>query len=177
MAKASETETVIKKILPYLVRRGYDVDKDLTFEYPTTGSMRANLGFVDILIQHNGKVAFLIEAKRIAKSLADKDRSQAVAYGKDCKAPFVVVTNGNQFESLNSSTGKRIRWNSKLSDKIPSKSELASVLSILKKDPSLHDVNLTGDTSLPFRPGLPTRSGRSKKTKTTRSPTLRSSFF
>jgi type I restriction enzyme M protein len=28
----SETETVVKKILPYLQRRGYDLVKDLDFE-------------------------------------------------------------------------------------------------------------------------------------------------
>jgi len=51
MSKISETETVIKRIIPYLVRRGYDVDKDLTFEYPTAGTTRATLGFVDILVR------------------------------------------------------------------------------------------------------------------------------
>lgn len=155
MAKISETETVIKKIIPYLVRRGYDVDKDFTFEYPTTGTARANLGFVDILVRRSGKVAFLVEAKRIAKTLAQKDRDQAVAYGADCKAAFVVLTNGNQFESLNPTTGKRIRWNSKLSDKVPSNAELAAAISALKKDPYLTEVPLSGDASLPFRPGLP----------------------
>jgi type I restriction enzyme M protein len=155
MAKVSETETVIKKIIPYLVRRGYDVEKDFTFEYPTAGSARANLGFVDIVVKHAGKIAFLVEAKRIAKSLAQKDRDQAVAYGKDCKAPFVVLTNGAQFESLSSATGKRIRWNGKLSDKIPSKAELPAALTALRKDALLTEVPLGGDTSLPFRPGLP----------------------
>jgi type I restriction enzyme M protein len=120
MAKISETETVIKKIIPYLVRRGYDVDKDFTFEYPTAGTVRATLGFVDILVRHAGKIAFLVEAKRIAKTLAQKDRDQAVAYGTACKALFVVLTNGNQFECLNSATSRRIRWNGKLSDKVPS---------------------------------------------------------
>ena len=28
----TETETVVKKILPYLVRRGYDLSNDLDFE-------------------------------------------------------------------------------------------------------------------------------------------------
>jgi type I restriction enzyme M protein len=155
MAKVSETETVIKKILPYLVRRNYDIDADLTFEYPTPGTQRANLQFVDILVKRGSKIAFLIEAKRIAKTLANKDREQAVGYGKSCKAAFVVVTNGNQFESYNTTTGKRIRWNGKLSDKIPSRSELAAALTALQKDPLLLDIPLTGDSSLPFRPGLP----------------------
>jgi type I restriction enzyme M protein len=151
VAKISETETVIKKIIPYLVRRGYDVDKDFTFEYPTPGTARANLGFVDILVRRAGKIAFLVEAKRIAKTLSQKDRAQAVAYGVDCKAPFVVLTNGNQFECLNTVTSKRIRWNSKLSDKVPGKSELATALTALKKDPYLAEIALSGDASLPFR--------------------------
>ena len=28
----TETETVIKKILPYMKRRGYDIEKDFDFE-------------------------------------------------------------------------------------------------------------------------------------------------
>ncbi len=155
MAKISETETVIKKILPYLVRRGYQIEGDITFEYPTAGTQRATLQFVDILVKRAGKLAFLVEAKRIAKTLAAKDREQAIAYGQSCKVPFVVVTNGVQFESYNVHTGKRIRWNGKLSDKVPSCEELSAALTALRKEPELHDVPLKGDTSLPFRPGLP----------------------
>lgn len=155
MATISETDTVIKKIIPYLTRRGYDVQTDFTFEYPATGSARANVGFIDILIRHGGKIAFLVEAKRIAKTLSQKDRDQAVSYGRDVKASFVVLTNGSQFESYNSQSGKRIRWNGKLSDKVPSKNELPDALKALRKDPTLLDVPLNKDTSLPFRPGLP----------------------
>ena len=155
MSKISETETVIKKIIPYLIRRGYDVDKDLTFEYPTKGTARATLGFVDILVRTGAKISFLVEAKRIAKTLSQKDRDQAVAYGIDCQAPFVVLTNGNQFECLNTSTGKRIRWNGKLTDKIPSRTELSKALTALRKEPDLAEIPLSGDSSLPFRPGLP----------------------
>lgn len=155
MSRISETETVIKKIIPYLIRRGYDVDKDFTFEYPTKGTARANLGFVDILVRTGTKISFLVEAKRIAKTLSQKDRDQAVAYGLDCKAPFVVLTNGNQFECLNTSTGKRIRWNGHLTDKVPSRTELSKALTALRKEPYLAEVPLSGDSSLPFRPGLP----------------------
>jgi type I restriction enzyme M protein len=153
MAKISETETVIKKIIPYLTRRGYDVEADFSFEYPATGSTRANLGFIDILVRHAGKTAFLVEAKRIARALAQKDRDQAIAYGKDVKAPFVVLTNGAQFESWNPNSGKRIRWGA-LTDKVPSKSELPAALAVLRKDPLLDQVALGKDESLPFRPGL-----------------------
>lgn len=71
------------------------------------------------------------------------------------KAPFVVLTNGTQFESYNSASGKRIRWNGKLSDKIPSKKELPDALKALRKDPTLTEVPPAKDSSLPFRPGLP----------------------
>jgi type I restriction enzyme M protein len=155
VSKISETETVVKKILPYLQRRHYDMNADITFEYPTAGSQRAALQFVDILVKHAGKIAFLIEAKRIAKPLSNKDREQAIGYGKSCKAPFVVVTNGAQFESYNSVTGRRIKWNGKLSDKIPSRPDLPAALTILRKDPEAQDVNYSQDETLPFRPGLP----------------------
>lgn len=155
MAKISETETVIKKILPYLVRRGYDIDADVTFEYPSESTERASLQFVDVMVTVGTKNAFLVEAKRVAKTLSAKDRKQAIGYGKSCKVPFVVLTNGVQFESYNTVTGSRIRWNGKRSDKIPSRSELAAALSALRKEATLSDVPISGDTSLPFRPGLP----------------------
>ncbi len=55
MTKLSETETVIKRILPYLERRGYDVIKDLTFEEPTEND-EERIGFIDIAV-HCGKNA------------------------------------------------------------------------------------------------------------------------
>lgn len=155
MSKASETETVIKKIIPYLIRRGYDLNTDFTFEYATPGTERSTLGFIDILVKRSGKIAFLVEAKRISKPLSAKDRAQAIEYGKSVKAPFVILTNGAQFESLNTANTKRILWNGKLSDKVPSKAELQAALTALRKDPQLIHVPLSGDTSLPFRPGLP----------------------
>lgn len=155
MTSISETETVIKRIVPYLIRRGYDLDKDLTFEYPAKGSTRATMGFVDITVKRSNKIAFIIEAKKIAKTLSSKDRTQAVGYGRDCKVPFVVLTNGVQFECINVYNEKRIRWNGKLYDKVPSFSELPLALSLLKKDQSATEIFISKDTSLPFRPGLP----------------------
>ena len=46
----SETETVIKKILPYLNRRGYDTVKDFDFETMSTLTDSYSKGFVDILV-------------------------------------------------------------------------------------------------------------------------------
>ena len=93
----SETETVIKKILPYLNRRGYDTVKDFDFETMSTLTDSYSKGFVDILVTLGKKnAAFLIEAKRISKKLTNKDRDQAISYAraKEIRVPFVVVTNG-----------------------------------------------------------------------------------
>ncbi|WP_229201398.1 hypothetical protein, partial [Burkholderia pseudomallei] len=74
---ANETETVIKRILPYLQRRGYEIETDLHFETAASTPERYEAGFVDILVWPNdktypkGKPAFLIEAKRIAKKLSE----------------------------------------------------------------------------------------------------------
>ena len=90
----TETETVIKKILPYLKRRGYDIIKDLDFESVATLTDSYSKGFVDILVTLGKKnAAFLIEAKRISKKLTNKDRDQAIAYArtKEINVPFVVV--------------------------------------------------------------------------------------
>lgn len=76
----SETETVIKKILPYLNRRGYDTVNDFDFETMSTLTDSYSKGFVDILVTLGKKnAAFLIEAKRISKKLTNKDRDQAIS--------------------------------------------------------------------------------------------------
>lgn len=105
----SETETVVKRILPYLVRRGYDVDTDLTFELPTSGS-GSSPKFVDISVTAGAsKPKFLIEAKRQSHRLSNTDRTQALDYGKAAKVPFVVLTNGGDLELLNTATGEPMR--------------------------------------------------------------------
>lgn len=45
----TETETVVKKILPYLERRGYDIVKDLDFETGVKVVDRYTKGYIDIL--------------------------------------------------------------------------------------------------------------------------------
>jgi type I restriction enzyme M protein len=80
-AKASEMDTVVKKILPYLAHRGYDIEKDLDFETPAKLTTRYQQGYVDILVTISGKKpSFLIEAKRDTKKLTNKDRDQAIGY-------------------------------------------------------------------------------------------------
>lgn len=156
----TETETVIKKILPYLIRRGYDIDADLEFETAVSQQDRYSKGYIDILVTlGKSKPIFLIEAKRISKKLTTKDRDQAIHYGrsKGVDVPFVVVTNGIDIECFNVANSKRINWDGKLVDKIPTKEQLKLVIRTLKSYPSQTDIPLGEDSSLPFRPGLPLR--------------------
>ncbi|WP_241087571.1 hypothetical protein [Candidatus Vondammii sp. HM_W22] len=70
----TETETVVKKILPYLQRRGYDLVADLDFETEVTITDRYSKGYIDILVTcGKKKPQFLIEAKKISKKLTAKD--------------------------------------------------------------------------------------------------------
>jgi type I restriction enzyme M protein len=151
----TETDTVIKKVIPYLIRRGYDIATDIDFEAPAKREQRQALGYVDLLI-NLGKSApiFLIEAKRASKRLSDKDRTQALSYGKSHKVPFVVLTNGADIQCFNTFNGDLIRWDGKSAEKIPTKEQLKSVVSAMKKDKNAVSVPLGTDQSLPFRPGL-----------------------
>ena len=90
----TETETVIKKILPYMKRRGYDIEKDFDFETAVNTTDRYTKGYVDILVTLGKRnPLFLIEAKRIGKNLTNKDRDQAISYArsKEIKVPFVII--------------------------------------------------------------------------------------
>lgn len=156
----TETETVIKRILPYLNRRGYDILKDLDFETAATITNSYNKGFVDILVTLGKKRAsFLIEAKRISKKLTNRDRDQAIAYAraKEINVPFVVVTNGTDIHCYNTKNKLRIMWDGKLLDKIPSKEQLPQVLRTLRVNPQETNIGISNDVSLPYRPGLPLR--------------------
>ncbi|MFJ4985122.1 N-6 DNA methylase [Streptomyces sp. NPDC088732] len=154
----SETETVIKRILPYLERRGYSISDDIAFEAPVQLEESRKRGFVDLLVTCGAKSPkFVIEAKRLAKPLSEKDREQALQYGRALKVPFVVVTNGRMMQCYNTKNGLLIRWGGTSADKIPSKSQLALVMRTLNADPSATIVPLEkvgDDATLPFRPGL-----------------------
>lgn len=152
---SNETDTVIKKIVPYLQRRGYDLEKDIDFEAPTERVERLAKGYVDLLINVPGaKPAFLIEAKRSGKKLSERDKNQALSYGHSYKVPFVVVTNGQDVRCYNRNTGELIQWDGRVSDKIPTKEQLKQVLNHFKKNKDSTVVPLGTDYSMPYRPGL-----------------------
>jgi type I restriction enzyme M protein len=156
----TETETVVKKILPYLQRRGYDLVKDLDFETGVSVTDRYTKGYIDILVTcGKKKPIFLIEAKKISKKLTAKDRDQAIAYAtsKEISVPFVVVTNGVDIQCFNTANKNRILWDGKPQDKIPTKEQLKKVVTCLKANPHEIAIKISNDESLPFRPGLALR--------------------
>ncbi len=160
MAIKSETETVVKKILPYLERRGFDIVNDLEFEKSISVEDVSPKVFIDILVTLGKKNAsFLIEAKKLSKKLTNKDRDQALKYArsKEVDVPFVVVTNGIEIQCYNTKTKQRIRWDGKVLDKIPSKEQLPAVMRKLRANPNEDNIPISNDCSLPYRQGLPLR--------------------
>lgn len=156
----TETETVVKKILPYLQRRGYDISQDLDFETAVTTTDRYSKGYIDILVTlGKAKPLFLIEAKKISKTLTAKDRDQGLSYANSANinVPFIVVTNGIDIHCYNTKTKTKIQWDGKTTEKIPTKEQLKAVIRTLKANPLETNVAISNDPSLPFRPGLPLR--------------------
>jgi len=153
----SETETVIKKIIPYLTRRGYDLQNDLSFEEPTELDTEERKGFIDILVNCGRKFPyFIIEAKRDGIKITVKHRKQARDYGISQKCLFVALTNGKHFELINTTSGKPLKLNGSAFNKIPTKTDLLKkVIPQLKKDPNIENLIIPTDQKLPFSPGLP----------------------
>jgi type I restriction enzyme M protein len=153
-----ETETVVKRILPYLRRRGYDDARDLRFEAPAVRQDRYARGYVDILVTcGEPHPLFVIEAKRVSRAITAGDERQALDYGRSLGVPFVVITNGRDVRSLNVATGEPIRWDGKLVGRIPTEGQVRRVVAYLRRNPGAQLVPLGNDESLPFKPGLPLR--------------------
>ncbi|TDM54636.1 N-6 DNA methylase [Aliivibrio fischeri] len=155
----NETETVIKKIIPYLSRRGYEASKDFDYEVKVNIKDESRIGFIDILVKYKKKPAFLIEAKRLNKTLTQKDRKQVLDYANSLteRVGFVVLTNGTEIQCINVATQKNIMWDGIATNLIPTKNQLDKVLPLLKKDPMECRIFLKGDKGIPFKPGLPLR--------------------
>jgi type I restriction enzyme M protein len=156
MRYISEMETVIKKIVPYMLRKGYDIQEDISFEEPANSDIDERKGFIDILV-HCGKPTplFVIEAKRDGTSINKSHRKQALEYGKSRKCLFVSVTNGKNFELLNVTTKKELKFNGNSYNHLPAKNDLIKfVIPQLKRNLQLEDISVPTDKSLPYRPGL-----------------------
>jgi type I restriction enzyme M protein len=155
MVGISETETVVKRILPYLARRGYAADTDLTFELPAKDGVAQK--YVDITVTAGSrKPFFLIEAKRQSHKINQADRKQAIKYGEAIGVPFVAVTNGLDMELWNTATQTAIKLRSAEGGgtMIPHKSTLATLRRKFQANPNLTNLE-QDDKSLPFRPALP----------------------
>ena len=153
---ATEMTTVIKKIVPYLQRRGYSLDDNMFFGERAENEQE-RIGFVDILVKRSNRAIqplFVIEAKRDSAKLNASHRKQAIDYGKVLKCSLVVVTNGEDFELHNVTTGKRLKVNGSIIGKVPLYCRTDAVLRQLKDNPFLDNIDLTADNSLPYRPGL-----------------------
>ncbi len=96
MAIHSETDTVVKRILPYLCCRGYDIKKDIDFEPPTKQPEKYSKGYIDLLVTcGDPRPVFLIEAKRTSRVLNAPDPSgDRLRHPRDA---FVMVTSGHDF--------------------------------------------------------------------------------
>ena len=153
---ATEMTTVVKKIVPYLQRRGYSLDDNMFFGERAENEQE-RIGFVDILVKRSHRATqplFVIEAKRDSAKLNASHRKQAIDYGKVLKCSLVVVTNGEDFELHNATTGKRLKVNGSIIGKVPLYSRTDAVLRQLRDNPFLDNIDLTADNSLPYRPGL-----------------------
>ena len=150
---ATETSTVIKKILPHLNRLGYLVN-DMEFEEAVRDEDERVKGFIDIEIHHNGKPVFLIEAKRDQTRLGTKERQQVFNYANGrAEIFFVVVTNGYDFQLYNARAGQRLKINGSILNGIPRRQDLEHVLQQLRKEPECDNIVLT-DRPPSYRPGL-----------------------
>lgn len=152
----TEMNTVIKKITPYLQRREYSLDDNL-FYGERAENEQERAGFVDILVKRSAratKALFLIEAKRDTAKLNASHRQQALEYGAVLKVPFVVTTNGTEFELYSVTTGRKLKVNGSVIGRIPRYTSLEIVLAQFKAVPTLDDITLTNDNSLPYRSGL-----------------------
>lgn len=148
---AKETTTVIKKILPYLERSGYVCQDELFFE-ESVKSKEKVVGFTDIEVKVNGKLMFLIEAKRDTLKINDKHRQQALQYGKAKNVKFVVVTNGQSFEMWNVKSEQQIKINGD-DNLIPSKRDLEYVMKAIEKKSDISDIKITSKGLSIYTPG------------------------
>jgi hypothetical protein len=105
---ATEQETIIGSVLPFLEELGFDAaelqaERSFTlrlghyvYRVDTGEQVRMAVPRSDILVTRNGKNLFIVEVKRKGLPLNDQDRDQAISYARVIHpiAPFVILTNG-----------------------------------------------------------------------------------
>jgi predicted type IV restriction endonuclease len=86
----SDTVTIVKDILADVF--GYDKYTEITGEYAIRST------YCDLAIKIDNKVQFLIEVKAIGLDLKENHLRQAVDYGANQGVPWVMLTNGIQWQ-------------------------------------------------------------------------------
>jgi len=82
----SDTVTIITDMLAEIF--GFDKYTDITSEQAIRGT------YCDLAVKLNGKIKYLIEVKAIGLNLKENHLRQAVGYGANHGIPWVVLTNG-----------------------------------------------------------------------------------
>lgn len=86
----ADTVTIVKDILSDVF--GFDKYSEITSEFAIRGT------YVDLATTIDGKIQYLIEVKAIGLSLKENHLRQAVQYGATHGIPWVVLTNGREWE-------------------------------------------------------------------------------
>jgi hypothetical protein len=86
----SDTVTIITDTLAEVF--GFDKYTEITSELAIRGT------YCDLAVQIDGKTRYLIEVKAIGLTLRENHLRQAVGYGANNGIPWVVLTNGMQWE-------------------------------------------------------------------------------
>ncbi len=85
----SDTVTIVGGILNDIF--GFDQWTEITSEFKIQST------YCDLAIKIDGKIKFLIEVKAINKDLSTQHISQAVNYGANAGADWVILTNGSNW--------------------------------------------------------------------------------
>ncbi len=86
----SDTVTIVTDILADVC--GFDKYEEITSEQAIRGT------YCDLALQVDGSVEYLIEVKAIGLDLKENHVRQAVNYGANMGIPWVVLTNGREWE-------------------------------------------------------------------------------
>ncbi|WP_313127053.1 N-6 DNA methylase, partial [Proteiniclasticum ruminis] len=126
----SEEDLKVKAVIPYLKSLGY-TDDDMQFESPmevVIGSKKVTV-FSDIEIMINNNIELVLDVKKPAHGITQKDILQASSYAKLRNTPpalMSVITNGIDTITTNTFTGEQIK-------DIPTKSQLLKKVNNSKK--------------------------------------------
>jgi hypothetical protein len=86
----SDTVTIVVDMLQYVF--GFDKYTEITSEHAIKGT------FCDLAVKIDGTVKYLIEVKAIGLDLKDNHLRQAINYGAHEGIPWIVLTNGMEWQ-------------------------------------------------------------------------------